>query len=74
MSFRVVNMTFYERRVNVMYNIEETFKNTNLMLNRSMNLITDSMSDIVSNQRSGMIELQNTYEQLLKLKNIEESI
>lgn len=57
-----------------MYDIEEMFKNTNLMLNRSMNLITDSMSDIVSNQRSGIIELQNTYEQLLKLKNIEESI
>ena len=67
-------MTFYERRVNVMYDIEEMLNNTNLMLYRSMNLITDSMSDIVSNQRSGMIELQNTYEQLLKLKNIEESI
>ena len=57
-----------------MYDIEEMLNNTNLMLNRSMNLITDSMSDIVSNQRSGMIELQNTYVQLLKLKNIEESI
>lgn len=67
-------MTFYERRVNVMYDIEEMFKNTNLMLNRSMNLITDSMSDIVNDQRSVMTELQNTYEQLLKLKNTEESI
>lgn len=57
-----------------MYNIEEMFKNTNLMLNRSMNLTTDSMPDIVNDQRSGMTELQNTYEQLLKLKNIEESI
>ena len=57
-----------------MYNIEEMFKNTNLMLNRSMNLITDSMSDIVNDQRSVMTELQNTYEQLLKLKNTEESI
>ena len=57
-----------------MYVIEEMFKNTNLMLNRSMNLITDSMSDIVNDQRSVMTELQNTYEQLLKLKNTEESI
>ena len=57
-----------------MYDIEEMFKNTNLTLYRSMNLITDSMSDIVNDQRSGMTELQNTYEQLLKLKNIEESI
>jgi hypothetical protein len=57
-----------------MYDIEEMFKNTNLMLNRSMNLITDSMSDIVNDQRSVMTELQNTYEQLLKLKNTEESI
>lgn len=57
-----------------MYDIEEMFKNTNLMLNRSMNLITDSMSDIVNDQRSVMTELQNTYEQLLKLKNSEESI
>lgn len=57
-----------------MYDIEEMLNNTNLMLNRSMNLITDSMSDIVNDQRSGMTELQNTYEQLLKLKNIEESI
>lgn len=57
-----------------MYDIEEMFKNTNLMLNRSMDLITDSMSDIVNDQRSGMTELQNTYEQLLKLKNIEGSI
>lgn len=57
-----------------MYNIEEMLNNTNLILYRSMNLITDSMSDIVNDQRSGMTELQNTYEQLLKLKNIEESI
>lgn len=57
-----------------MYDIEEMFKNTNLMLNRSMNLITDSMSDIANDQRSVMTELQNTYEQLLKLKNTEESI
>lgn len=57
-----------------MYDIEKMLNNTNLMLNRSMNLITDSMSDIVNDQRSGMTELQNTYEQLLKLKNIEESI
>ena len=57
-----------------MYDIEEMLNNTNLMLDRSMNLITDSMSDIVNDQRSGMTELQNTYEQLLKLKNIEESI
>ena len=57
-----------------MYDIEEMLKSTNLMLSRSMNLITDSMSDIVNDQRSGMTELQNTYEQLLKLKNIEESI
>ena len=57
-----------------MYDIEEMLNNTNLMLNRSMNLITDSMSDIINDQRSGMTELQNTYEQLLKLKNIEESI
>ena len=67
-------MTFYERRVNVMYDIEEMLKSTNLMLSRSMNLITDSMSDIVNDQRSGITDLQNTYEQLLKLKNIEESI
>lgn len=57
-----------------MYDIEEMLNNTNLMLDRSMNLITDSMSDIVNDRRSGMTELQNTYEQLLKLKNIEESI
>lgn len=57
-----------------MYNIEEMLNNTNLMLDRSIGLITDSMSDIVNDQRSGMTELQNTYEQLLKLKNIEESI
>lgn len=57
-----------------MYNIEEMLNNTNLTLYRSMDLITDSMSDIVNDQRSGMTELQNTYEQLLKLKNIEESI
>lgn len=44
------------------------------MLEQGIDLITDSMSDIVNDQRSGMIELQNTYEQLLKLKNIEESI
>lgn len=57
-----------------MYNIEEMLNNNNLTLYRSMDLITDSMSDIVNDQRSGMTELQNTYEQLLKLKNIEESI
>lgn len=57
-----------------MYDIEEMLNNTNLMLNRSMNLITDSMSDIVHDQRSRMTDLQSTYEQLLKLKNIEESI
>lgn len=57
-----------------MYDIEEMLNNTNLTLYRSMGLITDSMSDIVNDQRSGMTELQNTYEQLLKLKNIEESI
>lgn len=44
-----------------MYDIEEMLNNTNLMLNRSMNLITDSMSDIVNDQRNGMTELQNTY-------------
>lgn len=57
-----------------MYDIEEMLNNTNLILDRSIDLITDSMSDIVNDQRSGMTELQNTYEQLLKLKNIEESI
>lgn len=57
-----------------MYDIEEMLNNTNLMLDRSIDLITDSMPDIVNDQRSGMTELQNTYEQLLKLKNIEESI
>ena len=57
-----------------MYDIEEMLNNTNLMLDRSMDLITDSMSDIVNNQRSGMTDIQNTYEQLLKLKNIEEPI
>lgn len=57
-----------------MYNIEEMLNNTNLTLYRSIDLITDSMSDIVNDQRSGITELQNTYEQLLKLKNIEESI
>ena len=57
-----------------MYDIEEMLNNTNLALNLSMNLITDSMSDIINDQRSVMTELQNTYEQLLKLKNIEESI
>lgn len=57
-----------------MYDIEEMLNNTNLMLDRSIDLITDSMSDIINNQRSRMAELQNTYEQLLKLKNIEESI
>lgn len=57
-----------------MYDIEEMLKNTNLMLEQGMNLITDSMSDIVNDQRSGMAELQDTYEQLLKLTNIEESI
>lgn len=57
-----------------MYDIEEMLNNTNLMLERSIGLITNSMSDIINDQRSGMTELQNTYEQLLKLKNIEESI
>ena len=57
-----------------MYDIEEMLNNTNLMLDRSIDLITDSMSDIVNDQRSGMTDLHNTYEQLLKLKNIEESI
>lgn len=57
-----------------MYGIEEMLKNTNLMLEQGIDLITDSMSNIVNDQRSGMIELQNTYEQLLKLKNTEESI
>ena len=54
-----------------MYDIEDMIKNTNLMLNEGMDLITDSMSDIINDQRSGMTELQNTYEQLLM--NIEES-
>lgn len=57
-----------------MYDIEEMLNNANLMLDRSMDLITDSMSDIINDQRNGMTELHNTYEQLLKLKNIEESI
>ena len=57
-----------------MYDIEEMLNNTNLMLDRSIDLITDSMSDIINNQRSGMTELHDTYEQLLKLINIEESI
>lgn len=61
-----------------MYDIEEMLNNTNLMLDRSIDrsidLITDSMSDIVNDQRSGMTDIQNTYEQLLKLKNIEEPI
>lgn len=57
-----------------MYDIEEMLNDTNLMLDRSIGLITDSMSDIVHDQRSGMTDLQSTYEQLLKLKNIEESI
>lgn len=57
-----------------MYDIEEMLNNANLMLDRSMDLITDSMSDIVNDQRSGMTDIQNTYEQLLKLKNIEEPI
>ena len=57
-----------------MYDFEEMLNNTNLMLERSIGLITNSMSDIINDQRSGMTELQNTYEQLLKLKNIEESI
>lgn len=57
-----------------MYDIEEMLKSTNLMLSRNMDLITDSMSDIINDHRSGITELQNTYEQLLKLKNIGESI
>ena len=57
-----------------MYDIEEMLKSTNLMLSRNMDLITDSMPDIINDQRSGMTDLQNTYEQLLKLRNIEESI
>lgn len=57
-----------------MYGIEEMLNNTNLMLDRSIDLITDSMSDIINNQRSRMAELHDTYEQLLKLINIEESI
>ncbi len=57
-----------------MYDIEEMLNNTNLMLDRSIDLITDSMSDIINNQRSMMAELHDTYEQLLKLINIEESI
>lgn len=57
-----------------MYDIEDMIKSTNLMLNEGMDLITDSMSDIINDQRSGMTELQNTYEQLRKLMNIEESI
>ena len=57
-----------------MYDIEKMLNNTNLMLDRSIDLITDSMSDIVNDQRSGMTDIQNTYEQLLKLKNIEEPI
>lgn len=57
-----------------MYDIEDMIKSTNLMLNVGMDLITDSMSDIVNDQRSGMTELQDTYEQLRKLINIEESI
>lgn len=56
-----------------MYDIEDMIKNTNLMLNEGMGLITDSMSDIINDQRSGMTELQNTYKQLQKLMNIEES-
>lgn len=57
-----------------MYDIEEMLNNTNLMLDRSIDLITDSMSDIINNKRSRMAELHDTYEQLLKLINIEESI
>lgn len=57
-----------------MYNIEEMFENADQMLNQSMDLIMDSIADIVNDQRSGMTDLHNTYEQLLKLKNIEESI
>lgn len=57
-----------------MYDIEEMLNNTNLMLDRSIDLITDSMSDIINNQSSRMAELHDTYEQLLKLINIEESI
>lgn len=57
-----------------MYDIEEMLNNTNLMLDRSIDLIIDSMSDIINNQRSRMAELHDTYEQLLKLINIEESI
>ena len=57
-----------------MYDIEEMLNNTNLMLDRSIDLITDSMSDIINNQSSRMAELHETYEQLLKLINIEESI
>lgn len=56
-----------------MYDIEDMIKSTNLMLNEGMDLITDSMSDIINDQRSGMTELQGTYEQLQKLMNIEES-
>lgn len=56
-----------------MYDIEDMIKSTNLMLNEGMDLITDSMSDIITDQRNVMIELQGTYEQLQKLMNIEES-
>lgn len=56
-----------------MYDIEDMIKSTNLMLNEGMDLITDSMSDIITDQRNVMTELQGTYEQLQKLMNIEES-
>lgn len=57
-----------------MYDIEDMIKSTNLMLNQGMDVITGSMSDLINDQRSGMTDLHDTYEQLLKLKNIEESI
>lgn len=57
-----------------MYDIEDMIKSTNLMLNEGMDLITDSISDAITNQRNVMTELQDAYEQLLKLINTEESI
>lgn len=57
-----------------MYDIEGMLNNTDLMLKQGMDLITDSMPHIIDDQKNGMAELQNTYEQLQKLINIEESI
>lgn len=57
-----------------MYNIEEMFENADQMLNQSMDLIMDSMTDITRDQRNVITEFQSNYEQLLKLINTEESI